>query len=39
MNSIDVAKLLAMSERQYRRYQKKAIQSVALIIWNRFIRF
>lgn len=37
MNSIDVAKLLAMSERQYRRYQKKAIQSVALIIWNRFI--
>lgn len=37
MNSIDVAKLLAMSERQYRRYQKKAIQSVALLIWNRFI--
>jgi CheY-like chemotaxis protein len=36
MNSIDVAKLLAMSERQYRRYQKKAIQSVALLIWNRF---
>jgi len=37
MNSIDVAKLLSMSERQYRRYQKKAIQSVALLIWNRFI--
>jgi CheY-like chemotaxis protein len=37
MNSIDVAKLLAVSERQYRRYQKKAIQSVALLIWNRFI--
>ena len=38
MNSFDVAKLLAMSDRQYRRYQKKAIQSVAIIIWNRFIQ-
>jgi len=38
MNSFEVAKLLAMSDRQYRRYQKKAIQSVAIIIWNRFIQ-
>ena len=38
MNSFDVAKLLAMSDRQYRRYQKKAIQSVAIILWNRFIQ-
>jgi CheY-like chemotaxis protein len=38
MNSFDVARLMSMSERQYRRYQKKAIQSVALILWDRYIQ-
>lgn len=38
LSSTEVASLLSMSERQYRRYLKKGVQSVALILWDRFIQ-
>lgn len=38
LSSQEVASLLSMSERQYRRYLKKGVQSVALILWDHFIQ-
>ncbi len=36
--SLEVANILSMSERQYRRYLKKGVQSVAFILWDRFVQ-
>ncbi len=36
--SQEVASFLALSERQYRRYLKRGVQSVALLLWDRFVQ-
>jgi CheY-like chemotaxis protein len=36
LNSIEVAKLLSISERQYRRYLKRAINSISQRLWDRY---
>lgn len=35
-NSLEVAKLLSISERQYRRYLKRAINSISIRLWDRY---
>lgn len=36
--SQEVANFLALSERQYRRYLKRGVQSVALLLWDRLVQ-
>ena len=36
LNSLEVARLLSISERQFRRYLKRAINSISLRLWDRF---
>lgn len=36
LNSLEVARFLSISERQYRRYLKRAINSISIRLWERY---